>query len=217
MKIPKEWTFKSKDIAKGFDHHVREQLPWYDIATFVCVHYIRALAREEAVIYDLGCSTGNLEVSCSEIIRDRDLCWVPVDNSWAMIEKYRGKTKPVHCPLEKFSPALSGGGAICFLSLMFLTKKDRGDLLRRLSASLGWLIIFDKFIPEESDYLSVVGSKLSLAIKMAYGISAQEILDKELSLVGSQWPMQMSEIERYNPRQIFKLGEFEGYVIEFQH
>ena len=33
MKIPKSWTFKDNQVAKKFDSHVREQLPWYNILT----------------------------------------------------------------------------------------------------------------------------------------------------------------------------------------
>jgi tRNA (cmo5U34)-methyltransferase len=46
MKIPEQWTFKCEEVAKGFDDHVREQLPWYDIATriiaFECEHLIES-------------------------------------------------------------------------------------------------------------------------------------------------------------------------------
>ena len=30
MEIPKNWSFASQEVAKNFDNHVREQLPWYD-------------------------------------------------------------------------------------------------------------------------------------------------------------------------------------------
>ena len=33
MKIPNTWTFESVEVADGFDLHVREQLPWYDLVT----------------------------------------------------------------------------------------------------------------------------------------------------------------------------------------
>ena len=33
MVVPENWTFESKEVADHFDEHVREQLPWYDLAT----------------------------------------------------------------------------------------------------------------------------------------------------------------------------------------
>ncbi|WP_267079411.1 hypothetical protein [Limnobaculum xujianqingii] len=41
MKIPNIWTFKSTEIAERFDNHVREQLPWYQMATEMTAHLIR--------------------------------------------------------------------------------------------------------------------------------------------------------------------------------
>ena len=42
MEIPKlgQWTFESENIAKSFDAHVREQLPFYDIVTNAVVHIV---------------------------------------------------------------------------------------------------------------------------------------------------------------------------------
>ena len=31
--IPTDWTFKNNGVAKRFDDHVREPLPWYALAT----------------------------------------------------------------------------------------------------------------------------------------------------------------------------------------
>ena len=33
------WTFESKEVAKNFDKHVREQLPWYDMLTDAVVYH----------------------------------------------------------------------------------------------------------------------------------------------------------------------------------
>ena len=39
--IPREWTFESAAIASGFNAHVREQLPWYDMVTGAITHIAR--------------------------------------------------------------------------------------------------------------------------------------------------------------------------------
>ena len=41
MDIPTNWTFETSGVAKGFDRHVREQLPWYDLATNAILHVAR--------------------------------------------------------------------------------------------------------------------------------------------------------------------------------
>ena len=55
-----DWTFQG--FAPEFDAHVREQLPWYGMATesvaLIARHYIPAGGVK---VYDLGCSsTGNV-------------------------------------------------------------------------------------------------------------------------------------------------------------
>jgi hypothetical protein len=45
--IPKEWTFHSDAVADKFDRHVREQLPWFDLAAQAVAHFARLTALEE--------------------------------------------------------------------------------------------------------------------------------------------------------------------------
>ena len=60
MKIPTEWTFKSSDVAEGFDNHVREQLPWYDLVTDGLRQLARHYIPQNGLVYDIGASTGNM-------------------------------------------------------------------------------------------------------------------------------------------------------------
>jgi len=50
MKIPSNWTFKSKDVAEHFDAHVREQLPFYDLVTDTIVHIARHYLPNNGII-----------------------------------------------------------------------------------------------------------------------------------------------------------------------
>jgi malate dehydrogenase (oxaloacetate-decarboxylating)(NADP+) len=57
VKIPTDWTFRNADVAKGFDRHVREQLPWYGIATGAVAHIARhfvAISTNEAEVRRFG-------------------------------------------------------------------------------------------------------------------------------------------------------------------
>jgi len=60
MQIPQNWTFKSDHIANNFDQHVREQLPWYDLATFATAQMARHFVPQGGKVYDIGCATGNM-------------------------------------------------------------------------------------------------------------------------------------------------------------
>ena len=62
MQIPSEgsWSFDADGIADAFDDHVREQLPWYDLATDALIHIARHYIPEGGIVYDIGASTGNM-------------------------------------------------------------------------------------------------------------------------------------------------------------
>jgi tRNA (cmo5U34)-methyltransferase len=72
LKIPTDWTFKNADVAAGFDDHVREQLPWYDIATASVAHVIRHYLPDGGLMYDIGASTGNIGRAVADTLRSAD-------------------------------------------------------------------------------------------------------------------------------------------------
>ena len=57
LKIPTDWTFKNANVAKHFDDHVREQLPFYDMATQAVEHIGRHYIPHGGLVYDIGRST----------------------------------------------------------------------------------------------------------------------------------------------------------------
>ena len=87
MKIPNEgaWTFENAEIANAFDDHVREQLPWYDLATGAVAHIVRHYLPHEGVMYDIGASTGNITKSLASVISDRSVKVYAVEPSQEMI------------------------------------------------------------------------------------------------------------------------------------
>ena len=58
--MSQHWTFRSRAVAKHFDQHVREQLPWYDLATNAVAHFGRHYIPRGGPVYDIGASTGNI-------------------------------------------------------------------------------------------------------------------------------------------------------------
>ena len=54
LEIPKEWTFRSRAVAKHFDRHVRDSLPWYDLATQAVAHFGRHYIPRGGRVYDIG-------------------------------------------------------------------------------------------------------------------------------------------------------------------
>ena len=89
MKIERNWTFKSQEVADHFDDHVREQLPWYDLASESVVHFVRHYLPDNGLVYDIGASTGNFYKRLYDLINDREATYVAIDNSEEMIDKWK--------------------------------------------------------------------------------------------------------------------------------
>lgn len=215
IKLPEvgKWTFNDKSIALGFDNHVNEQLPWYGLATSIVEHIVKHYLPENGVLYDIGCSTGNITKSLSEIIEHRKVTAISLDSSKEMCEQFKGVGSIHHGKAENFNYS-NFDCAILFLTLMFIPIKERKPLIDNLFSKLnkgGCIIIFDKIMPN-SGYQSIINSRLALAEKMKNGVPCKDIIDKELSLSGVQRPINQEIYGGYD--LIFKYGDFVGFIIE---
>lgn len=213
MMIPKDWTFKSSDVAEGFDTHVREQLPWYNIASSMTAHFARNYLPENGVLLDLGCSTGNVSDSCRETITNRNVSVVNVDNSEEMAELFRGVGEVTIVNIEDFEiPEFDV--CVMFLSMMFVPVNSRSALIMELMKNTrkgGLVLIVDK-MESFSGYSGQVINRLSLVNKLDAGAKPDEVLAKELSLSGVQRPINPELLSSFT--KWFQIGEFCGYLYE---
>lgn len=219
MIVPESWTFKNESVAKHFDDHVREQLPWYDSATSLVAHLVTAYAGEGARIYDIGCSTGNLSAVLSATATTRNWHWVGVDNSSEMLAQYRGiQPENLVCSDANNVSYEKHDVCVCFLSLLFLSRSDRHALLNYIWAKLkpgGALIIVDKQLPPNG-YLGTVLHRYTIKSKFEAGARAEDIVKKEYALLGVQIPLSVEELPFHKdaePIPFFHHGEFFGVIM----
>lgn len=214
MKIPETWTFKSDEVAWHFDAHVREQLPWYEIATDLVAVVARHYIGPGSVVYDIGCSTGNIGRKLADTIQTHNVTFYPIDNSREMLDRYDGPGTPicddaVDLAYHKFD------FAVLFLTVMFLPLHRRASFLRRLWESTrpgGAIVVVDK-IETPSGYVGTALRRMALDLKLRAGAKPEAILQKELSLAGYQRPIN-PRILPGTPERFFQAGEFVGWVIE---
>lgn len=214
MDIPQNWTFKNAGVANGFDSHVREQLPWYELATDCVTHIVRHYLPDDGVMYDIGASTGNIGRAVAPVLDDRNAKLIAIEDSPEMAAKYDAPgivecMDACHVTYQPFDVA------VCFLVLMFLPVDKRKALINNLRQSLrrgGAIIVFDKVMPS-CGYFGTVMRRLTMSWKLNNGAKPDDIVAKELSLSGVQRPINPSILGE-DARQFFAFGEFAGYIIE---
>lgn len=214
MKIPKQWTFKNQEIAKNFDDHVREQLPWYTLATDAVAHVVRHYLPHNGVVYDIGASTGNIGRAIATTLEDRKAKLYAIEESEQMLARYQapGNVISKRAQSVAYKPF---DVAVLFLVLMFMSVDDRVKLLEKLRARLrrgGVIIVLDKQVAP-SGYLGTVLRRLTMDWKLKNGATPEAIVEKELSLSGVQRPIS-SSILGEDAYCFFTFGEFGGWVIE---
>ena len=212
-----DWTFNSTEIAASFDLHVREQLPWYDMATRAVAHIIRHYLPEYGLIYDIGASNGNIGRSISDVVKRRGARVVAIEKSKEMADTYDGpgicvNADAIDFDFERYNVA------VCFLVMMFLPVEDRKQWLQSLSNKIkpgGVMIIVDKTIGYDG-YIGTVMRRLTIDGKISAGADPKDVIEKELSLSGVQRPVPLSLINSITPKpvEVFRFGEFVGWVVE---
>lgn len=216
MKIPENWTFKNAGVADGFDAHVREQLPWYELATDSVTHIVRHYLPDNGLMYDIGASTGNIGRAVASVLSDRNASLIAIEESEEMAAKYDAPGI-VECK-DAYEVAYQPFDvAVCFLVLMFLPVDKRRHLIDSLRKSLrrgGAIIVFDKVMPS-CGYFGTVMRRLTMSWKLNNGARPDDIVAKELSLSGVQRPINPAILGE-DARQFFAFGEFAGYIIEKQ-
>lgn len=202
-------------LAAHFDLHVREQLPWYDLATGLVSHIGRHYLPDGGTVIDIGASTGNVARALSDTLERRNVRLIALDNAADMLAKYDGPGTTVVGDARAFDfAAESPDLIIAFLVLMFIPVADRATLVEKLKASIrpgGAVVIFDKMAARGGHVGSVI-YRMTLAAKYEAGATPDEIIAKELSLAGVQRPMDESELLGFSP--VFRFGDFAGWLYE---
>lgn len=213
LPIPADWSFKRLDVADAFDAHVREQLPWYDLATGAMVHVARHYIPHGGTVYDIGASTGNVGRALEPVLSARGARLLALDDSEQMRSVYSGPGEFVvaDAVTHDYEPF---DVAVAFLTFMFIKPAQRRTLVAKLRERVkfgGAIIIFDK-APLATGYAGTIMWRLALAGKIAQGVDAESVIAKELSLAGVQRPV--SAYLFGSAVEFFRFGDFAGWLIE---
>lgn len=209
----KDFTFTENMTGQTFNLHVNEQLPFYSIVTNAVSMIVRNYLPKNGTVYDIGASTGNVSKAIKDFAISRNANVHSIESSESMANTWDGYgelhvSDAATFEYEKFDVA------VCFLVLMFMTIEQREKLISTLKAKMnkgGAIIIVDKLLVE-GGYFGTVMRRLTFDWKLKNGATPDEIITKELSLVGVQRPMTIEEIP--DAKEFFRFGEFVGWILE---
>lgn len=209
------WNFKNDEIASDFTNHVNSQLPWYSVATELFTFYASHFIYDGAVVYDFGCSLGNISKELKSINNTKKYRMINVDNSENMQTNFEGVGEFILSDLQSLCIGKFDVG-IFFLTIMFLPHKEQLKLLEKAYNSLndgGVILLLERFTTNVEGYTPQILQRYIHHSKISGGVSMDKAMEKDLSLVGIQRPLSIRQIKRYKPIEIFKVGEFRGFAI----
>lgn len=201
-RAPSPFTFNEK-VAEVFDDMLERSVPCYRQVIDMTGKLLEPFVRQGDLIYDLGCSTGRPLIALAEMLKERQLHYIGLDSSEAMINKARlkaemyAKQEEVCFELADITDAELAPCRAVLLSytLQFLRPLQRAALLGKIYAALqpgGALILSEKIISHHpainSGFLDIY-----LDFKRRQGYSEIEITKKREALENILIPFSIQE------------------------
>lgn len=225
--IPDQWSFDAPTVADGFDDHVREQLPFYELATRAVVDLARLHLPRGGWVYDLGASTGNIARAMSDLLDERDAEITGIEESHAMCAAYNAPGSLIQADLGELHPEVeserfSADVVVSFLTLAFLPPIEREQVVQRWLRVIrpgGCLIAVERM---QVDGNALAARYLIQAAKLRAGSNGSNVVAKEVSIGGVLRPLPADFFHRFEGStfdpvaawQFFSFGDFAGWIIE---
>jgi len=219
-----------ENVASVFDDMLTRSVPFYPEMQRMVGEMARDFAAPGSRIYDLGCSTGTTLIHLDQVLGERDITLVGVDNSEEMLAKCRQKmaehsfSNAVELTCADLNKGIfleDASMALMVLTLQFIRPLQRDKLIRGIYDGLrenGALILIEKVLGEDSIFnRSFI--KYYYEFKKRNGYSEMEISQKREALENVLIPYRLKEnqemLERVGFRCVdvfFKWYNFSGIV-----
>lgn len=185
-------------IVHDFDQHVRASIPLYEEMLRLVCELSDWFAPAGSTISDLGSGTGSIASDIARLHPTRDLTFHLYDAEGAMLEAARRKHKDLagtfHYHAQRLEDDLCHNESqftLALFVLQFLDVRERMRLLRRAraaAADTGVLVLAEKLRLDKGLWQDIAIGSLQ-DFKLAKGISAQAVRNKERALRGVLVPL----------------------------
>jgi tRNA (cmo5U34)-methyltransferase len=179
-------------VANVFDDMIRRSVPLYSEIVNRQAQMIQRFHQPGTVIYDLGCSNGNLGIRLGRCINARPYTMVAVDSSAPMLAAFRKRL--ANTPLEqritlqcediRRTPIENASVVVLNFTLQFVPQEDRDTLLTRIYHGLapGGILLFCEKVTHADAGVAELQCAFHYTFKRENGYSDLEISRKREAL-----------------------------------
>ncbi len=196
--IGKTWKFDDK-VAKNFDVHVAQSIPHYNDLQNYLVQLSEWFLKDDEIIYDLGCSTGETIKKILKLKISSSFSIIGIDNNKKMItlarkkiQRFNKRNIRVEFKIEDVTKNIKFKKSNLFYSILlfpFFNYNQRLKVLKNIYSSLnigGGLISVEK-VRSSSSHFEDILNQLYFDFKLKKNLSEKEILQKAKSLRSSMY------------------------------
>ncbi len=224
------WQF-NKNVANVFDKHVKQSIPHYNDIQDYIVSLSEWFIKDNSVIHDLGCSTGetikkikNLNVSYNYKIIGYDTSRRMIDLAKKKVSSSKLKSGRIKFVCKSVLDIKKFRKSSLFISILlfpFLKLNERKKMLKKIYESLetgGAFICVEKIRASNANYEDIF-NQIYFDFKLKKKLNEKQILNKAKSLRSSmnlfsqKKTIQLIKDSRFQSCEVFfKCFNFLGYI-----
>ncbi|MDD4915812.1 MAG: carboxy-S-adenosyl-L-methionine synthase CmoA [Methylococcales bacterium] len=178
-------------VAEVFPDMIRRSVPGYSAIISAIGLLAGRFASADSVCYDLGCSLGAATIAMRREISAKNCRIVAVDNSPAMVGRFRESLRPdagvavdVQCADIRDVPILNASVVVLNFTLQFIPPADRAGLLANIYQGLlpGGILILSEKLAFDDARQQALQTDMHHLFKKAQGYSELEVSQKRAAL-----------------------------------
>jgi len=179
-------------VAEVFDDMLNRSIPCYQQTIAMSAQILHEFVRTGDRIYDLGCSTGTTLLKLASTLDSKDIQFIGIDNSAAMIDKarqkggmYSSRDQITFKEDDIIAAKLQRAGAVMMnYTLQFIRPLERPKLLEKIYKCLrpGGVLIISEKVVSAAPQLNRSFISFYLDFKRSQGYSEIEITKKREAL-----------------------------------
>ena len=186
--IKKQFEF-DEEVAAVFDDMLARSVPFYQQSQKITEFFALKNLKEDALLYDLGCSTATLLLNIHRKLQTKATL-VGLDNSEAMLSQARKKCEAYGADIEVLNADIleyeykKADGFVSNYTLQFIRPLVREELIKKIASSLKkeGLFIFSEKVISHHAKLNKDLIECYYDFKKEQGYSEYEIMQKREAL-----------------------------------